>query len=89
MASKLYDALHLWVLWHLHEAQGSFCHYGDGSSEDWVCDIVEFLVKITRADASALSSSGPALSPTLISCYAGCLSSFVFVLQSVLSQIII
>jgi len=89
VASKLYDALCLRVLWHLHEAQGSFCHYGDGSGKYWVRSVVEFLVKNTRVDASALGSSSSALSPTLISCYAGCLSSFVFVLQSILSQIII
>ena len=72
MASKMYDVLCLRILWHLHEAQGSFCHYGDGSSEDWVCDIVEFLVKITRVDASALGSSGPAFSSALVSCSVVC-----------------
>ena len=89
MESKVYDALHLRVLWHLHEAQGSFCHHGDGSGKYWVRSVVEFLVKNTQVDASALGSSSSALSPILISCYAGCLSSFVFVLQSILSQIII
>ena len=89
MASKLYDALHLWVLWHLHEAQGSFGHCGDGGGEDWVCNVVELLVKVTQANASMLGSLGPALSPALISCSVGCSSSFVFVLRGVLDQIII
>ena len=89
VSSKLYDALRLWVLWHLHEAQGSFCHRGDGSGKDRVCNIVELLVKITWLDSSMLSNSRPALSPALISCSAGYSSSFIFVLGGVLGQIII
>jgi len=81
MASKLYDVLSLWIAWHLHEAQGSFCHCSDGSSEDWIRDVVEFLVKISRLNASALGSSGPALSPALISCSASYSSSFIFILR--------
>ena len=87
MASELDDALCLWILRHLHEAQGSFCHRGDWGGEDWVCNIVELLIKISRVDASALGNSGPTLSPALISCSAGCLSSFIFVLRGVLGQI--
>jgi hypothetical protein len=65
------------------------CHRGDWGGEDWVRSVVEFLVKIAWVDASALGSSGRALSPALISCSAGCASSFVFILQGVLGQIII
>ena len=88
VASKLYDALCLWIAWHLHEAQGSFCHCGDGSGEDWICYIVEFLVKITRLNASALCSLSPALLPALISCSACCSSSFILILWGVLGQIV-
>ena len=80
MASELDDALCLRILWHLHETQGSFCHHGDRSSEYWIRDIIELLVKITWLDSSMLGSSSPALSPALISCSAGCSSSFVLVL---------
>ena len=89
MASKLYDALYLRIAWHLQKAQGSLCHCSDRSGEDWVCNVVEFLVKITRVDASALGSSGPALSPTLISCSTSYSSSFIFILWGVLGQIIL
>ena len=60
VASKLYDALRLLIGWHLHKTQGSFCHCSDGSGEDWVCNIVEFLVKITQVNASTL---GPCALP--------------------------
>jgi hypothetical protein len=61
VASKLYDALFLWIAWHLHEAQGSFYHCGDGSGEDWICYIVKLLVDITWVDASTFRSVGPVL----------------------------
>ena len=89
MASKVYDVLHLRVLWHLHEAQSCFCHRGDGSGENWIRSIVELLVEIVRVKAGALGSPGPALSPALISCFAGCASSFIFILRGILGQIII
>jgi hypothetical protein len=89
MASKVYDALHLRVLWHLHEAQSYFCHRGDGSGENWIRNIVELLVGIARGKASALNSLGPVLSLALISCSASCASSFIFILQGVLGQIIL
>ena len=43
---KVYDTFHLRVLRHLHESQGCFCYCGDWSSEDWICDIVEFVVEV-------------------------------------------
>ena len=89
VTSKLYDALRLWVLWHLHEAQGSFNHRGYWGGEHWVCNIVELLVKVAWANASALGNSGPVFSPALISCSVGYSSSFIFVLWGVLGQIII
>ena len=87
MFGEVYDALHLRVLWHLHEAQSCFCHRGDGSSEDWVRDIVEFMVEIARGKASALGSSGPAFSFALVSCPASCASSFILFLRSVLVRL--
>ena len=84
MASELDDALCLRILWHLHETQGSFCHRGDRSSEYWIRDVIEVVVKITWLDSSMLSNSRPALSPALISCSAGCSSSFALVLGGVL-----
>ena len=87
MVSELDDALCLRISWHLHEAQGSFCHRGDRSSEYWIRDVIGVVVKITWLDSSTLSNSRPALSPALISCSAGCLSSFIFVLRGVLGQI--
>ena len=88
MSCEVYDALHLRVLWHLHEAQGCFCHRGDGSSEDWVCGIVEFMVEIARGKASALSSSGLAFSFALVSCPVSCASSFILILWGILDQIV-
>ena len=61
MFGEVYDMLHLRVLWHLHESQGCFCHRDNRSSEDWIRDVVEFIVVITRGRTSALSSSGPAV----------------------------
>ena len=87
MESKVYDALHLRVLWHLHEAQSCFCHRGDEGGEDWIRRIVEILVEIAWEKTGALSSSGPALA--LISCSAGCVSGFIFILRGVLGQIIL
>jgi len=89
MASKVYDALHLRVLWHLHEAQSCFCHRGDGSGENWIRNIVELLVEIARREAGTLGGSGLALSPALISLSIGCASSLIFILQGILGQIII
>ena len=80
MAGKVYDALHLLVLWHLHEAHSCFCHRGDRSSEDWICNVVEFVVEIVRGKASSLGSSNPAFSFTLISCPVSCASSFILIL---------
>ena len=82
------DALHLLVLWHLHETQSCFCHCGDGSGEDWIRDIVEFIVEVARGKASSFGSLNPALPFTLISCPASCASSFIFILWSVLGQIV-
>jgi hypothetical protein len=89
MAGKVYDTLHLRILWHLHEAQGCFCHRGDTSGENWIRSIVELLVEIERGKASALSSSGPALTFAFISCPAGCASNFIFILRGILGQIIL
>jgi hypothetical protein len=89
MASKLYDALCLFVLWHLHEVQGSFSHRSNWGREDWIRRVVELLVEITQWDAGALGGSGPALSPALISRSTFCASSFNFILWGVLGQVII
>jgi hypothetical protein len=89
MASKVYDALHLRALWHLHEAQVSFYHRSDGSGEYWVRSVVELLIEVTRGNTSAMSSSCLVFSPALISRYASCASSFIFILQGILGQIII
>ena len=67
----VYNVLHLRVLRHLHESQGCFCHHDDRSSEDWIRDVVEFVVEVVRGKASTLSSSSPVLSFTLISCPVG------------------
>ena len=85
---EVYDALHLWVLRHLHESQGCFCHHGDTSSEDWIRDVVEFVVKVARGKASTFSSSNPTFSFALISRPASCASSFVLILWGVLGQIV-
>jgi len=77
---EVYDALHLRVLRHLYESQGCFCHRGDRSSEDWIRDVVEFVVEIVQGKASELGSSNPALSFMLISCPASCVSSFILIL---------
>jgi hypothetical protein len=53
---KVYDSLHLRVLWHLHESQDCFCHRGDRSSEDWIRDVIEFIVENARGEPSALNS---------------------------------
>ena len=45
---KVYDTLHLRVLRHLHEPQGCFCHHGDWGSEDWIRDVVEFIIEVAR-----------------------------------------
>ena len=89
MASKVYDVLHLRVLWHLHEAQSCFCHRGDGSGENWIRNIVELLVEVTRADTSVFRGAGPTLSPALFPCSASCSSTFILILWSVYSQIIL
>jgi hypothetical protein len=85
---KVYDMFHLRVLSHLHEPQGCFCHRGDWGSEDWICDVVEFVVEIARGEASSLGSSNHAFSFTLISCPTSCASSFILILWSVLGQIV-
>ena len=85
---EVYDTFHLQVLRHLHESQGCFCHRGDWSSEDWIRDIVEFVVKIAWGETSALSSSGLAFSFALIACPASCASSFILILRGVLGQIV-
>ena len=56
MFGEVYDALHLQVLWHLHQSQDCFCHRGDRSSEDWIRDVIEFIVENEWGEASALSS---------------------------------
>ena len=53
---EVYDTFHLRVLRHLHESQGCFCHRGDWSSEDWIRDIVEFVIEVVRSVAQALHS---------------------------------
>ena len=85
---KVYDTFHLRVLRHLHEPQGCFCHRGDWGSKDWVCNIVEFVVEVMRRKASSLGRSDPAFSFTLISCLASYASSFIFILWSVLGQVV-
>ena len=52
---EVYDTFHLRVLRHLHELQGCFCHRGDWGSEDWIRDVVEFVVEVERGKASALT----------------------------------
>ena len=89
MFSEVYDALNPRVLWHLHESQGCFCHRDNRSSEDWIRDVVEFIIEITRGKMSLLSSSGPAFSFALISFPASCASSFILILRSILSQIVL
>ena len=86
---EVYDALYLRVLWHLHESKSYFCHRGSRSSEDWIRDVVEFIVEIAQGKTSALSSSGPTFSFTLISCPASCASSFILILRSILSPIVL
>ena len=86
---KMYDSFHLRVSRHLHEPQGCFCHRGDWGSEDWIRDIVEFIVEVARGEARSLSSSNPAFSFSLISCPASCASSFILILWGVLGQIIL
>ena len=88
MFGEVYDALHLQVLWHLHQSQDCFCHRGDRSSEDWIRDIVEFVVEVARGKSNALGSSGPAFSFALVSCPASCAGSLIFVLWGVLGQIV-
>ena len=85
---KVYDTLHLQVLRHLHESQDCFYHRGDWGSEDWIRDVVEFIVEVARGKASTLSGSNPAFSFALISCPASCASSFVLILWGVLGQIV-
>jgi hypothetical protein len=89
MATKVNDALHLQVLWHLHEAQGYFCHRDNRSSEDWIRGIVEFIIEVAWGMASMLSSSGPAFSFTLIPYPTSCASSFILILRSILNQIVL
>ena len=89
MVSKVYDALHLRVLWDLHEAQSCFCHRRDGSGENWIRSIAELLVEIAWWKASTLNSSGPALPLVLVSCSAGYAGDFIFILRGVLGQIIL
>ena len=86
--SEVYDTLHLRVLRHLHEPQGCFCHRGDWGSENWVRDIVDFVIEVARGKTSSFGSLKPALPFTLISCPASCASSFIFVLWSILGQIV-
>ena len=81
---EVYDTFHLRVLRHLHEPQGCFYHRGDWGSEDWIRDVVEFVVEIARGKASSLSISNPAFSFTLICCPANCASRFILILWSFL-----
>ena len=85
---KVYDSFHLWVSRHLHESQGCFCHRSNWCSEDRIRDIVEFVVEVARGKASSFGSVNPALSFTLISCPASCAGSFIFILWSILGQIV-
>ena len=55
MFGEVYDMLHLRVLWHLHESQGCFCHCGDRSSEDWICNVVELIVEIAWGETESAS----------------------------------
>ena len=80
---KVYDTFHLRVLRHLHEPQGCFCHCGDWGSKDWIRNVVEFVVEVTRGKASSFRSSNPAFSFTLISYSVSCASSFIFILWCV------
>ena len=85
---KVYDTFHFRILRHLHEPQGCFRHRGDWGGEDWIRNVVEFVVKVTRGKVSALGSSIPAFSFTLISCPASCASSFILILWSISGQIV-
>ena len=85
---EVYDTFHLRVLRHLHESQGCFCHRSDRSSEDWIHDVVEFVVEVARGKTSTLSSSSPAFSFTFVSCPESYASSFIFILWGVLGQIV-
>ena len=72
---EVYETLHLRVLWHLHEPQGCFCHRGDWGSENWIRDVVEFVIEVAYVF-------------TLISCPMSCACCFIFILWSVLGQIV-
>ena len=85
---EVYDTFHLRVLRHLHESQGCFCHRGDWSSEDWIRDVVEFVVEVARGKAIMLSSSSPTFSFSLIPYPTSYASSFILILWSVLCQIV-
>ena len=59
---EVYDMFHLQILRHLHELQGCFCHRGDWRSEDWIRDIVEFIVEVAggrRARSTARTLRSP------------------------------
>ena len=88
MSCEVNDALHLRVLWHLHESQGCFYHRGDRSSEDWICGVIKFIVEIAQGKVNTLGSSGPAFSYALISCPVSCASSLILIVRSILSQIV-
>src|SRR6185312_13018234 len=85
---KIYDSFHLWVSRHLHESQGCFCHRGDWCSEDRVRDIVEFVVEVAQRKTGAFDSLNPALPFMLISSPTSRASIFIFILWSVLGQIV-
>ena len=85
---EVYDTFHLRVLRHLHESQGCFCHLVDRSGENWIRDIVEFVVEVARGKSNALGSSGHAFSFALVSCPASYAGSLIFVLWGVLGQIV-
>ena len=85
---EVYDALHLRFLRHLHESQGCFCHCGDRSSEDWIRDVVEFVVEVAWGKVSTLSSLSSVFSFMLIFCPASYASGFILILWCVLSQIV-
>ena len=54
------------------------CPCGDWSSGDWIRDVVEFVVEVARGKESSFGSLNPA----------SCASSFIFILWSVLGQIV-
>ena len=56
---KMYDTFHLRVLRHLHEPQGCFCHRGNWGSEDWIRDVIEFIVEIARGEGGLAQQLGP------------------------------